>query len=106
MIDGNIARLETVEADERFTGERVHRPVGIHDVDRGQIGALADLEVRFVVRGRDFQNSGAELELDLLIADDRYEFLLFGNLNRQRTAGVFADEMRVAFVARMHYDGG
>ena len=40
-----------------------------------QLVALADLEVRLVVRGRDFEHAGAELEVHVLVADDRDELL-------------------------------
>ena len=106
MLDGHVARLEAVEADERFTGERVHGAVGIHNVDDGQLVPLADVEVRLVVRGRDFQHAGAESEIHVVVANDRDELFRVGNLDGQRTANLLADEMRVARILRIHGDGG
>jgi hypothetical protein len=64
---------------------------------------VADLKVGLVMRGRDFQHAGAEGEIDMLVGDDRQQRLIF---DRQRTAHVFADEMRIALVLRIHGDGG
>jgi hypothetical protein len=42
----------------------------VHDVDAGQVVALAEGEVVGVVRGRDFDGSGAEVAADPFVEDD------------------------------------
>ena len=97
----DLARLETVEPDQVGAGLRVHRRVGIHDVGHGQLMALTDCKIRFIVRGRDLQHAGAELEIDLFVADDRDELLFARQFGRQRTQNMFADELRVTRVLRV-----
>ena len=75
----------------------------MHDVDHGQIVALADFEVGLVVGGGDFEDAGAEGEIDVLIRDDGEEFLIFDG---ERAADVLADEVGVALVLGIHGDGG
>ena len=64
--------------------------------------ALADLEVRLVVRGRHLEHAGAELEIHMLVADDGDELLLARQLDGQWSHDVPADEMRVTRVLGIH----
>jgi len=100
-----LCALRTVQARERFAGEGVHRGVGVHDVDDGQIVAQADFVIRLVVRGRHFQHAGAEFEIDMVVANDRDEPLLLRNLHGERAHHMFADEMGVARILRVHGNG-
>jgi hypothetical protein len=71
----------------------------IHDVDGGEMVALADGEVVGVVSGRDFHGAGAELGVGVVVEDD-------GNLAAdERQAERFAVEGGVARVVRIHSDG-
>ena len=70
-----------------------------------QLVPLADLEVGLVVRGRHLQHAGAELKIDVLIADDRNQLLLLRQFSGQRTNDVLADQMRVARILRIHRHG-
>ena len=73
--------------DELSPASVVHRAVGIHDVhDRGELVALADFEVGLVVRGRHLKHARAELEIHVLVADDRDE-LLFARQSRRAADG-------------------
>ena len=47
----------------------VERPVIIEDVDRLKTMTLADLKVRRVMSGRDFQSACAELHVHSFVAD-------------------------------------
>src|SRR5947208_2364381 len=69
-------------------------------------GAPAHFKVGFVMRGRHLQYAGAELEIDLVIADDGNELLFARQFSRKRPYDVFADETGVAFVLRVYGDGG
>ena len=72
----------------------------VHDVDVGQMVALAQREVVGVVGGRDFDSAGAEVAADPCVEND-------GDLAAdQRQAEFFAVEMEVALVFRMDGDGG
>ena len=64
--------------------------------------ALTDLEVRLVVRGRDLQHAGAKLNIDVLIGHDRQMRLV---LHRQRPNRVFADQMPITRILRVHRNG-
>ena len=66
-------RASAIVMPREWTGVGVHRAVGVHDVDRGQTVALADLEVVRVVGGRHFHRAGAERRVDRLVGDDRDE---------------------------------
>ena len=46
--------------------------------------ALADFKVRLVMRGRDFQHAGAEVERDVFVGDDRNLPLLLRLIERER----------------------
>ena len=74
----------------------------MHHIHGGKAVTLRDLEVRLVVRGRDLQHAGAELQIDMLVAHDGQRGLV---LHRQRTTHVLADEMSVARVLRIDRDG-
>ena len=56
---------------------------------------LADFEIELVVRRRNLQNTRPELRIDCFVGNDRNFF------PRERTPGVFADQVEVSFVARM-----
>src|SRR5690606_30822049 len=47
----------------------------------------------------------AELEFDVIVADDRDAFLVFRKFSRQRTVNVLTDEMRVTWIFRIHGNG-
>ena len=102
----DLARLESVQPDQVRAGQRVHRRVRIHDVDHRQLVWLANLKVRFVMRGRHLEHAGAEFRIDMLIADDGNELLFARQFGGQRSHDVFADEMSVAFVLRVYGHGG
>ena len=51
-------------------GQLVQRPVGVHDRQRRQVVALADLPVDLAVAGRHLEGAGAEVLLDRLVGDD------------------------------------
>src|ERR1700730_11116710 len=57
--------------------------------------ALANLEIQRVVRGRDFQDAGAEFRIDSFIGDNR------NFLTRQWTPGVFTQEIGVSLITWM-----
>ena len=103
QLDGLVARGEALHAREIRSRERVHRAVGVHDVRHLEPVAFPDFKVRLVVRGRDLEHAGAELELDGLVADDRDRLLIF---ERERPDRVLADVFRVAFVLRVDGDRG
>ena len=102
----DLARFEAVQPDQVRAGQRVHRPVRVHDVDHRQLVALADFKVGFVMRGRHFEHAGPEFRIDMFIADDGNEFLFARQFGGQRPHNVLADELRVAFVLRVYGDGG
>ena len=74
----------------------VHRAVEVHHVDRGQVVALRDLEVRRVVRRSELHRAGAELHLHHFVGHDRADPPGVWN------AHVHADERFEARIVRMH----
>ena len=66
----------------------------------GQAVPLTHFVVIEIVRGRDFDATAAEFRIDISVADDGYVAL------RERQTHAPADQMTVAFVVRMHRDGG
>ena len=60
---------------------------------------LADVKVGLIVRGRDLQHTGAELDVDVLISDDGKVRLV---LHWQRPDSVLADQMTIARIPRVH----
>ena len=93
------ARGEALEAGI-FSGGFAHVAVVGHHVNFGKIVALADFEVVGIVRGRDFDDAGAEFAVNIGVGDD-------GNFAiHQRQHHVLADEVLVAFVLGMDGDGG
>ena len=103
QLGGAFARGKAFHAGEVLASELVEHAVRMHDVDHRQVVALADFEVGLVVRGGDFEDAGAEGEIDVFVSDDREWRLIFDG---QRAAHVFADEMGVALVLGIHGDGG
>ena len=99
-------RGETVETREVRAGLGGHAAVGREHVDDRQLVAQADFKVRLVVRRRHLQHTGAEVERDVIVRDDRDAALLLWHFERQRAIDVLADEMRVARVVRVHGHGG
>ena len=102
QLGGAFAGGEALHAGEVLASKLVEHAVRMHDIDGGQVVTLRDLKVGFVMSRCDFQHAGAEGEIDMLVGDDRQQRLVF---DRQRTAHVFADEMRIALVLRIHGDG-
>ncbi len=102
QLGGAFAGGEALHAGEVLASEFVQHAVRMHDIDGGQAVTLRDLKVGLVMRGRDFQHAGAEGEIDMLVGDDGQQRLIF---DWQRTVDVFADEMRIALVLRIHGDG-
>ena len=70
VLDDAAAALGAIQAGIRARRPRSSAPVG-HDIDRGQIVALADLVVGRVVRGRHLDRAGAERRVHRLVGDDR-----------------------------------
>ena len=92
LLHGDLAGLETVQPPQVRPGEIVHFRVRVHDVDLGQLMAQADLEVRLVVGGRHLQHARAELEVHVIVAEDRDELPVAWPLGGQRTHDVQTDE--------------
>src|SRR5207253_9978916 len=57
--------------------------------------ALSNLEIECVMGGRNFQNACAELGIDRFVGDDRKFFA------RQRTPGMFAEQIGITLIAGM-----
>jgi hypothetical protein len=93
--DDLLARHIAVEAGIRAAvGIDVARIV--HDVDRGQMMALADGEVVGVVRGSNFYRAGAEVAADPLVENN-------GNFAAdERQAEFLAVQVQIALVFRMN----
>ena len=68
--------------------------------------AEADLKVGFVVGRRHFEDASAELEIHMVIANDRDQALFTRSFQRQGLHDHLADEMRVARVFGIHGHGG
>ena len=64
-------------------------------IDNRQVMALTNLEINRVMRGRDFQDAGAEFRIDCLIGDNR-NFLAC-----QGTPRMFTQEIGVSLVTWM-----
>ena len=111
--DDQLARLVAVEAVE--VGELVGRAcalpeggvvlerdpgAGVHDVDRGEAGALADLPVVEVVGRGDLDRAGALLGVGVGVGDDR------DAPPDQRQADGLADEVGVARIVGVDGDAG
>src|SRR5438094_10286136 len=60
-----------------------------------QVMALTNLEINRVMRGRDFQDAGAEFRIDCFIGDNRNFFTCQG------TPRVFTQEMGVSLITWM-----
>ncbi len=99
VFENFFARSVAVETCVDGTGFGVHMRGLVHHGDGGQVVTLADCEVVRVVRGGDFDGSGAEIGLDPVVGDDG-DFAV-----RQRQLQHFADEVRVALVERIHGHG-
>ena len=106
LFHGHLARLETVEAAQIRARCVVHLAVRRDNFNRRELVPRADFKVRFVMRGRHFQNAGAKFKIHMLVADDRNQLLFAHKFRRQRTQHVLADEMRVTRVFRIHGHGG
>ncbi len=74
--------------------------VGADRLDRGQLVPLADLPVVLVVRRRDLQRAGAELELHVGVLDDRNRAADEGNDH------LLADHVLPARILGIDRDGG
>ncbi len=96
--DYSAAGFEPIESLER-SGGGDDRPF-IHHGQRGQVVALADLEVVRVVGGGDFDCASTEFGVDVLVGDDRDVPASEWQLD------LTADEVAVAVVVGMHGDGG
>ena len=96
VLDDRLAALPAVHAAVLLAGELVHVGVVGHDVYLGESMALADEEVVRVVRGSYLHDAGAELAVDVVVADDGY--LAPGERQDDR----LPDEVHVALVLRVH----
>ena len=93
-----LAALPAVHAAVLRAGEFVHRAVIVHDVDFGEIVALAHEEVVRVVRGRDFHDARAKLAVHVVVGDH-------GDLAPgERQDHGLAEKVRVALVLRVDRD--
>ncbi len=99
-LGGFFASGETLHAGEFGAGEFVERAVGVKRVDDRELVAEADLEVHFVVGGRDLERTGGEGRIDRAVGDDRDLHAL-----TERTPHFLPDEVLVTLVVRMHGDG-
>ncbi len=100
VADDLFARHVTVHAAVGLGHLVVHGGVDGEQVDHRQVVALADVVVIEVVRGRDLDAAGAEVGVDIVIADNRDLAV------RQRQADHLADHVAVARVFRVYRHGG
>ncbi len=115
--DDGLARIEAVHVrvavrqvgidlvvrrpvDVEHLGLGEHRGVAVEDIDQRQVMTLADLVVVEVMRRGDLHAAGTELEVDVVVGDDRDQAV------DQRQHDVTADQALVALVLRVHGDGG
>src|SRR5439155_1557838 len=81
-----FARLESIEAVQLRNGRTIDFPIRIQNIDDWKVMALSNLEIEYVMGGRNFQNACAELGIDRFVGDDRKFFA------RERTTSIFADQ--------------
>src|SRR5687768_9080498 len=67
---------------------------------------LPDFVVRLVMRRGYFEHTGAEFEVDGVVAHDRDDPLFAGHLRWQRTEDMAPNKTRETFVARIHRNRG
>ena len=98
VCHNGLARLVTVHA-RIFSAVLRHVRVVRQHLDDGQAVAHAHLEVVGVMRGSDLHHARAEFPVHIRVADN-------GDLlPHQRQNNLFAVQMGVAFVVRVHGDG-
>ena len=83
-------------AQERLVAREIEIGLDVEHIHQCQIVAPAHLEVVEVVGGSDLDRAGALLRIGIFIGDDR------DAPSDQRQNDVLPDEIRVAFVVRMH----
>ena len=101
-LDGFHPRFEAVESGEALSRKVIECPVGIHDVDDGEVVPQADLVVGLVMGGCHLEDARAEFEIDSLVADDRELHL---DIEWEGTADMLADQVGVALILGIHGDG-
>ena len=101
-LDGFRPRLEAVESGEAISRKVIESPVGIHDVDDGEVVPEADLVVGLVMGGGHLEDARAEFEIDRLVADDRQLHL---DIEGKGTPDMLADQVGVALILGIHGDG-
>ena len=94
----HFTRLEAIHAVEFRACKGIELTFVVDHFDRFEAVALADLEVILIVRRRDFEATGAELAVDIFVANDR-DFCL-----RERPPDRLADQVLVTLILRMHRD--
>ena len=94
------AGFEPVEPAISLRRAIVDPRVGVEDVHHLQPVALADFEIVEIVRRSDLDHAAALFRIGIVVGHD-------GQAPAdQRQDGVFADQVPVALVLRMHGDGG
>ena len=96
LDDGSSCRI-AVHALE-FAAEFIHRAVRIHADRLRKIVAFRNCEVIRIMGRRALHDGGAEVHVDIIIADDR-QFLSVCRVDR-----MLSDQMLVALVVRVHDD--
>ena len=99
---GGLAGLEAIHAGEFLPGQFVHLAIGRNHLNRLDAIALANFKVHLVVGGCHLEDTGSKLDVDVFIRDDRQVRLAF---HRQRPYRVFADQMAIAWILRVHRKG-
>jgi len=78
----------------------VHDAGIVHDLEARQVVAIADLVIVAIMGGRDLQGACAEFPLDMVVENHRDDTV------GQRQPDAYFLEMGVAFVIRVHGNGG
>ena len=105
-FDSGLARFEAIESCETFASEIGHLSGFIDDFWGGETVAQSDLEIRFVVGGSDLEHTGTELELDVIVRDNRDTALFVGKIDREGPKCVETDELLVTRVVGIDRNGG
>ena len=93
---GFFARQEAIESVQLRALRAINATIGREHVDDLKIMALTDFKVGLVVRGRDLERAGAELDVDMLVGDDR-NFRL-----RKRPQHLASNVLGEARILRVH----
>jgi hypothetical protein len=81
QLDGGFAGFESVQTGKSFSGELGHFSRFINDFGSAESVAKTDFEIGFIMGRGDFENTGSELKLDVIVCHDGNPALFIGHID-------------------------